>query len=235
MRITVISDLHGELPTLTGGDLLLICGDMTACDTPLQWEAFFAWLNIQQYDCKVFIAGNHDRFLEQVCNTEQGNLILAAAHEDLITNYVYLKDNFCMYNGLKIYGTPWTKSFDGMNRDCMAFTKRSEMDLKEIYSHIPEDTDILLTHGPAFGTLDTCSNTFRAGSHTLADRLLQLPHLKLHCFGHIHEGYGQCHQYYNTVGDVRDFEAVGQGYLSINCSIMDGCYEPVNKPVDIEL
>jgi hypothetical protein len=53
MIIDCISDLHGYLPKLEGGDLLIVCGDLTAYNKPKQYEEFFLWLKKQKYRKKV--------------------------------------------------------------------------------------------------------------------------------------------------------------------------------------
>lgn len=59
-----------------------------------------------------------------------------------------------------------------------------------LYSQIPPDTDILITHGPPFGILDQASGSGdHQGCRALLDRILQLKP-KLHVFGHVHGAHG---------------------------------------------
>lgn len=62
MIIDCISDLHGHFPSLEGGDLLIIAGDLTATHTPQELYQFNDWVKVQDYKKKVLIAGNHDTF-----------------------------------------------------------------------------------------------------------------------------------------------------------------------------
>ena len=94
--------------------------------------------------------------------------------------------------------------------------------LAERWAQIPDDTDILITHGPPAGILDritTPDGTIRPGCEALADRVARLP-LKLHVFGHIHEDHG--------------LEQIGS-CLYVNASTCTGRYKPVNPPIVIEL
>jgi len=59
-----------------------------------------------------------------------------------------------------------------------------------VYSQIPEDTEILLTHTPAHYILDETKRRVRAGCGVLARRLGELEGCRLHVFGHIHEARG---------------------------------------------
>lgn len=59
-----------------------------------------------------------------------------------------------------------------------------------IYSRIPNDTEILLTHTPAEHILDETKREVRAGCAILATRLKELEWCRLHVFGHIHEARG---------------------------------------------
>lgn len=59
-----------------------------------------------------------------------------------------------------------------------------------VYSKIPEDTEILLTHTPAHQILDETRKKVRAGCGVLARRLKELEGCRLHVFGHIHEARG---------------------------------------------
>ncbi len=74
------------------------------------------WLNQQAYVMKIVIGGNHDGILQR-----EGNQLLKWA-----ANCDYLCDSGTEFEGLKIYGSPWTKTFPGMNPHCMAFTCETE-------------------------------------------------------------------------------------------------------------
>ena len=68
-----------------------------------------------------------------------------------------------------------------------------ENELKPYYAKIPDDTQVLITHSPAFGILDKTSTEYgyaRCGSKELLKRIKQLPKLTHHIFGHIHHSYG---------------------------------------------
>ena len=224
--IDCISDLHGEYPELEGGDLLLVAGDLTGSDKLVQWHDFYQWLQRQDYRKKVYIAGNHDKQLQDDEDFPEYELINGIAD--------YLCDSGCEFEGLKIYGTPWTKSFKGMNPHCMAFTVESEGELKEKWKQIPDDVDILITHCAPNGILDKKTPLYsdpytkwipkHLGSESLYQRLSGLRNLKLHVFGHIHEGYGLAQ------GAKGHWEK-----LFVNASHMNRFYEPENKPVRIFL
>lgn len=205
MKITCTSDLHGAQPNLPGGDLLIIAGDLTSNDSEVAWVDFLDWLEVQQYRKIVLIAGNHD-------NSLQGAFPFSWP-----ANAEYLCDSGTEFEGLKIWGSPWSLWFDGINPHCTAFTGTEE-DLDKKFKMIPEDTDILITHGPPYGILDKARNIRHVGSKALAVRTMA--HLKLFIFGHIHEGYGE-----HWLGDTH----------LINASHMNAEYDPVNPPITFEI
>src|SRR6185436_18921144 len=110
MEIDCISDLHGHYPKLEGGDLLIVAGDLTATDTEYQHDDFFVWLNSQPYKKKIFIAGNHDNYLQK--NNEK--FIKTLQKSDL----EYLYDSGTEFEGLKVWGSPWTNWFPQVNPKC---------------------------------------------------------------------------------------------------------------------
>jgi Icc-related predicted phosphoesterase len=213
MIIDCISDLHGHFPTLEGGDLLIIAGDLTARHTLHELEQFNEWVRVQDYKKKVLIAGNHDTFFES------GASVDSSVH--------YLCDSGTEYEGLKIWGTPWTAQFRGINPICCAFsmplTINTEDLLQRYWDLIPSDTDILITHSPPFGILDTTSRKQLAGSPSLLVKVSEINPL-IHCFGHIHEEGGK---------DL--WMPWKRGTTFINASLVNLSYEPVNKPVRIVL
>jgi len=221
MIIDCISDLHGFFPELEGGDLLIIAGDMTARGTAKEYMDFFAWFKWQDYRKKIFIGGNHDSFFQQCIPTSEAKMM--GVHDD--DHFDYLFDSGTEFEGLKIWGSPWSLWFKGVNPKCTAFMG-SEDDLEKKFALIPEDTDILITHSPAYGILDGVTNfsygkSYWCGSKSLWGHIKNRIKPKLHIFGHIHEMGGHM------------VDAVTTKF--VNASYVNERYEPVNKPVRIEL
>lgn len=215
MIIDCISDLHGFYPKLEGGDLLIVAGDLTARDHPKQHLKFLSWFSEQNYKKKILIAGNHDNFLRN-CS------YIAAIIENGIE---YLCDSGTEFEGLKIWGSPWTKTFPGMNPHCKAFTVNNEEELTEKWALIPEDTDILITHSPPYSILDEVGEGNYVGSTSLYDRLYsERIRPKLHVFGHIHESYGH-------IPKMLDMPKT----QFVNACHVNERYKSVNKPIRIIL
>jgi Icc-related predicted phosphoesterase len=184
MIIDCISDLHGFYPELQGGDLLIIAGDLVWHSQMKDYDEFFLWCAFQEYKKIIFISGNHDN--------------LAMSQFDWGENIEYLLDSGTEFEGLKIWGSPWTRSFRNMNPKCKAFTKETDKELSKFWGEIPGDIDILITHSPPAGILDKIvafeNQTADVGSPSLRHMVLdrnRFPKLKLHVFGHIHEWGGQ--------------------------------------------
>jgi Icc-related predicted phosphoesterase len=223
MIIDCISDLHGYYPKLEGGDVLIVSGDLTATHTPIETVLFIDWLEKQEYRKIIFIAGNHDTQLVENDEYEvffDGKIFNIKWSEKI----EYLCDSGTEFDGLKIWGSPWSLWFSGINPKCTAFTG-SEKILSESYDKIPKDTDILITHTPAHRILDKCKNG-HVGSIALHGWLKYVGRPRLHCCGHIHEGYGQ-KQVFSTKNDKM--------MLSVNCSIVNENYEHVNEPIRVIL
>lgn len=223
MIIDCISDLHGFYPKLEGGDLLIVAGDLTAHDEIDEYCDFFDWLVLQNYSHKILIAGNHD------------NKILDGLDFSFNDERIhYLQDSGVEIDGLKIWGSPWTAAFEGMNPHCMAFTESFGVDteewLAEHWALIPDDTDILITHSPPILMLDRTVDGKFVGSVSLSAQIGFLTNLKLHVFGHIHESYGKI----EPPDYLPDYFDVSKHY-SINVSHVNEHYKPVNKPIRIEL
>lgn len=236
MIIDCISDLHGYKPKLQGGDLLIVAGDCTARDIIPQWKEFFDWFKAQDYRKKVLVGGNHDGFLEACATTKECREIyneLCESDQEFIfgdnerfeflhEGFEYLEDTGTEFEGFKIWGAPWTPEFCGWH-----FMLPRGDALKEKWDLIPDDTDILITHGPPYGVLDEVLNsgTRKANQGCFALReAVERVRPKLHVFGHIHEGYGKLL-----------YKHEGPNTWCVNCAIMDRYYQPVNKPIRMEL
>lgn len=214
MRIVCISDTHGmwyhqELPT---GDVLVHAGDITAHGAIPEVESFDAWLWEQHHLGKfreaVVVAGNHDQCFEQL--PQRTRSALTFPH--------YLEGDSIVIDGLKFWGGPWQPRF---------FNWSFNVDrghLHPYWARIPEDTDVLITHGPPYGILDI--SYFRAphrvGCRELSERL-EVVHPRLHVFGHIHGQYGVVS------------EGGQEGTIYVNASICTEGYRPTNPPIVVDL
>ena len=213
-KITIISDTHGKhyeiTDDLSGGDILIHCGDfMNSGRYVVEAREFLNWFEeIEGYTHKIFIAGNHDIIFE---NDPKLALALTSAYK----NITYLQDSFIEVEGLKIYGSPWQPEFYNW-----AFNLPRGAALKAKWDLIPEDTDILVTHGPPMGFNDQVNGKGESlGCYDLKQRVLDIKP-KLHCFGHIHSGYGIVPE------DSTKF---------INTSVLNESYEYTQKPITLKL
>ena len=170
-------------------------------------QAFGQWLGRFPHPHKVVIAGNHDKPF-QVNQTEA---ISALIGNDPTIHY--LQDSAITIDGIKFYGSPWTPTF--MNWYFMA-DKGEE--IQQMWSKIPTDADVFITHGPPAGILDNVKGT-PEGCIDLLKRVSEV-NPKCHIFGHIHEGYG-----------MRQREEV----TYVNASLCDARYRAINAPIEIEL
>lgn len=216
MIIDCVSDLHGYLPELEGGDLLILAGDYTANDRIQGWNKFFDWLDNQNYRKKIMIAGNHDNFCKSWATSNDSIHDILAGKPSVS----YLCDSGEEFEGLKIWGSPWSKTFPGINPHCCAFTVDTDEQLAEKWVLIPPDTDILITHSPSFGNFDIVQSGESVGSLALWIMCLGIKP-KLHVFGHIHEAYGEAKHY--------------NGIHLVNASYVNERYQPVNKPIRVIL
>lgn len=222
IRVTVLSDTHtrhGLIPLtdLPGGDLLIHAGDiMNSGYNKNDILDFCTWFHsLEQYDKKIFIAGNHDRMFENH----------PEAVEELLNIYLdidYLQDEGCdLYDldtdtSTKIYGSPWQPWF----YDWAFNLPKNGPGLMSKWEAIPDNTDILITHGPAFGTLDTVAGRpwDALGCSLLAERIAVVKP-KIHVCGHIHSGYGY---------EFKD------GTHFFNASVLDEQYEYTQKPMTFD-
>ena len=223
MRITLISDTHTkheellwDKMDLPGGDLLIHAGDiMNSGYNSNDITNFCSWFDtLEQYDHKVFIAGNHDRMFE---NVPEKAMEIVNSYK----NITYLQDDWVKVGideeMAKIYGSPWQPEFYNW-----AFNlPKGGPGLMSKWEAIPTNTDILITHGPPQDHLDMSGppyNEPHLGCALLREKVDEQPP-KIHVFGHIHGGYG--YKFHN-------------GTHFFNASILNERYEYVNKPVTFD-
>ena len=213
MKITFISDTHCKhpeiAPDLPGGDLIIHAGDFTSVGNVFEINQFAMWYNgLDNYTHKVYIAGNHDLGFEVAPDTV--HLALQS-----YTNITYLQDSLVEIEGVKIYGSPWTPFFYNW-----AFNiPRDSDEIASKWNLIPEDADIVITHGPAYGFLDrVIGESQPLGCERLTPRLMNVKP-KIHVCGHIHSGYG-----------YKQFK----GIHFINAAMLDESYQYTHKVLHVD-
>ena len=177
MDLIILGDtheLHREVE-VPAGDLLIFTGDFTMFSrSAAAIEDFNEWLGDLPHRWKLVVPGNHEFFLEA-----------EPRRRHMISNATVLIDEAIEVNGLKVYGSPTTPLYGG------AFGKPSPADRARHWAGIPNDVDVLVTHGPPHGVLDLSPGQVGPmGDPELMARVKELPSLRLHCFGHIHGCYG---------------------------------------------
>lgn len=218
-RIVCISDTHLARPPVVpegeflvhGGDwcgegpvsLLKAAGREQLRDFCLQLRA---WKKL--FRNVVVIAGNHDFIAEA-----EDSLTRDSIEE---TGAVYLNDSGVTIDGVSFWGSPIQPWFEDW-----AFNRQRGEEIRRHWDLIPENLDVLITHGPPYGILDQ----LHTGEHPSVGceellRAVQQKKPKIHVFGHIHEGYG------------RKVEGSTQ---FINASVLNENYELQNQPIVVTI
>lgn len=203
MRFVMFSDTHGyNNISIPDGDVLIFAGDFSRSrGSLLQLAEFNKWLGELPHKAKLVVAGNHDFVFD--------------THKDLakkiLTNAEYLEhEPFEIWDGhrtIKLFASPYHPKIWGkfeLERD----------DLYSVWDTIPDDTDILITHGPPKGILDKTYQGDVVGDQALLEAVKRVKPVA-HIFGHIHEGYG-----HSRIGSTHFF----------NVSICDESYNVKNEP-----
>ncbi|KAK5642970.1 hypothetical protein RI129_009137 [Pyrocoelia pectoralis] len=235
VRFVCMSDTHALTHNLNFkvpyGDVLLHAGDFTST---------------LPHKYKIVIAGNHEISFDPNCenimqifnpttrtNSAESHLVtclniikkpfarFTERHtaptntSQYLTNCIYLEDSPVVVYGIKIYGSPWQPEFGKW-----AFNLPRGKPLLSKWNQIPEDTDILITHGPPLGHGDLVRNGDHVGCVELLSTVQQRVRPKYHVFGHIHEGYGVTTDEYT---------------IFINASTCDMNYIPKNYPMVFDM
>jgi Icc-related predicted phosphoesterase len=217
MRICCISDTHGEhwnIKLLPEAEMLIHAGDLCLRGSIEELDKATAWLQAlrEKYELVISIAGNHDWPL-----VREPDLAQRMMRDRGIT---YLQDSGLHYKGLHFWGSPWTPTF--FNWAFML--PRSGSEIAEKWKMIPDNTDVLITHGPPYGILDPGLQAANVGCEALVRRVTELPNLKLNVFGHLHEGHG-IHKWIDPKHPT----------TFVNASLLNDSYRPVYQPIVVEI
>ena len=228
VKLVCISDthtMHSQIK-IPEGDIILHAGDVSYKGTKAEIKEFLEWYEQLNFKHKILIAGNHDWGFEESPNF----------FEAMCKGYgiKYLKDSGVKLEGIKFWGSPVQPAFCdwAFNRARNEFTANNEfavtdnginMDygydlIKPHWDMIPDDTDVLITHGPPHGILDqTVRGKLNVGCEDLLEAVYRVKP-KLHVFGHIHEVKGR-----------KEYD----GITFINASSVDLRYNPYPQEAEV--
>jgi len=210
VRIVCISDTHNRLNEIDvpDGDILIHSGDATSRGTEKEIAQFNEDLGKLNFEHIIFCGGNHDFLLERD----------ESLARNILTNCITLINESIQIKGINFYGSPITKWFHSW-----AFNVPSGNAIKKYWDMIPNNTDVLITHGPPHMILDVVPE-FLGDRHEGCEELVKaVDRVKpiAHIFGHLHENGGQS----KKIGDT----------LFINAAIMNEAYIPANKPIVFDI
>ena len=208
MKLTIISDTHGQHRAVKFSettDIIIHAGDFSQVGSHKEVTAFLNWFSKLPHPIKILIGGNHDFLLERIPSFFQ---------KLLPDNIIYLENEKKKIAGFNFWGSPITPFFHNW-----AFNRFRGEAIRKYWDLIPEDIDILITHGPPYGYGDVTIKGEMVGCADLLD-IIKKVKPKYHIFGHVHEGYGIYHNENTTF---------------INASCLDVRYKLVNEPIIIEV
>lgn len=230
-KLAFISDTHGKHNEIKiePCDILFHSGDISNIGAAMEIADFIDWFKKQPAKNKVFIAGNHDRGLDwnytqtrkypvEKLLAEQNYFDIQEQLKYLPSDVHYLQDEELEIGNIKIYGSPYSPSFYRHN---WAFNADRGKEIDEIWSKIPRDVNILLTHTPVKGIRDKISRIGQSvGCEELGLRTMLFSNLRIHNCGHIHENFGMV--------DI-------DGVKYINSAVLNDQYKTItNKPIYID-
>ena len=184
MKIWFISDTHTrhqqlQIPSV---DVVIHAGDEAKEHDPAlnaaEARAFFDWYQGLPIPHKLFVPGNHSVALER-------GLIKPADYPGIC----FLIHEATKIEGWKVFGSPYTPRFFDW-----AYMKARQK-LEPVWASVPEDVDILVTHGPPKGVLDLTidrdsKGLVQVGCNALRRHVDQRIRPRIHAFGHLHDEIG---------------------------------------------
>lgn len=212
MRVVCISDTHGlhEQLEVPEGDVLIFAGDATNKGSMVELASFARWFNKLPHAKKIFVPGNHD-----ICFHEFKYSAIGQLKVEVMT----LMDSFDAIPGQVttfVYGSPVTPMWGSWP----FMLPRLSSELNDVWSRIPLNTRILVTHGPPHGILDLAGpKKDHVGCELLRKKVEQVKP-KLHVFGHVHGNHGVVEM---------------NGTIFVNAAVVDNMNNLVNKPIVIDI
>lgn len=222
-----MSDLHGHLPEIAECELVLICGDIIPLNIQGSSKKTYKWFSsvfkkwAENLPCRkvLFIAGNHELYLPD-------NYLRYRKLFPDNSKITYLCNDLFEYTGTdnkvySIFGTPYCSKFGNW-----AFMYSNEV-LEKLYSVIPDDLDILISHDQPYGYGDILlqedcpwANGEHIGNKLLL-KAIESRNIKVQLNGHLHS----CEHSKIMIGNTSHY----------NVSIKDEKYQAVYSPLYLDI
>ena len=203
MKIVCISDTHNshrdvEIPN---GDILIHAGDFSFQGEPRVYRDADKWFGELPHKYKFIIAGNHDFNF----------------YRHKWKNAIPLCDSGMVIDGVRFWGSPYSPTFGNW-----AWMKDRGDEIAKHWKMIPDNTDVVIAHGPAYELGDKTPPRWGSVNAGCYDLGLALDRIKPKLFvcGHIHNGYGK-------------YERKGAVY--VNASVCNEDYDPINPAIVVNL
>ncbi|KAI1881730.1 hypothetical protein JX265_000556 [Neoarthrinium moseri] len=207
-RFLIVSDTHGDSFGVHKGqraDVAIHCGDLTEESKISELRTTLRFLAELDAPLKLVIPGNHDFTLDvptfrrrvaeaaqplepELVSKEFGDYGEARSlfEETKKDGIIFLDEGnheFTLANGaqLKIYASPFTPSKGGWGFQYAPETGHQ--------FSIDQGVDVVITHGPPLGVMDLTDSRVRGWCPDLFGAVARA-RPRMHCFGHIHEGWG---------------------------------------------
>jgi Icc-related predicted phosphoesterase len=181
VRILAFSDTHAKherLPKPPDHDLAIFAGDCGG-EKLYRYVEFLEWYSKLTDKPKVMIYGNHEKWPEE--DPQEAAMLAEEAGISV------LLDSQVTIQGVTIWGSPYTPEFMGW----------AWMEDFHDWEQIPQEVDVIVTHGPPWGILDRNVQGENCGDRRLA-RVLKKRSFQAHIFGHIHEERASWGRYHNV-------------------------------------
>lgn len=211
LRAVCISDTHGlrlEKSQIPDGDLLIHCGDLTKLGTHDEVQMEVDWLNTLPHKHKIFVAGNHDGWLDSAIRTkvdEEQAEILEETSQDPSENGInwgnicYLQNsgvtlNFQNGRSLRVHGVPQVPALEPAQTIHAFEYFDTPKSAPRRPCPVEPATDILVSHSPPQFHLDNYPYALGCPQLLREDWLIRPA---LHVFGHAHASRGIERVYYD--------------------------------------
>lgn len=219
-KICHISDTHSKHRSIDASklecDIFIHSGDITYRGELEILSDFCDWMKDIPAIHKIVIFGNHELGYSIGPNRKKALQIIKNAA-------TYLENSSVIIDGIKFYGSPATPFFCNWEWN---YSRGKE--IAKVWNQIPDDTNVLITHGPPHSILDLVENNshnigrdLHQGCQDLYNRIMNLKQLKAHCMGHLHWNGGQ--------------QQIIDNVIFSNAAICNESYQPINLPQFFEI